>query len=466
MADPILTVRVAANLAELKQAMQEGASGMSVLGDATTRTDGPVNTLRGSLSQFDQVLGAAGINVGKHIRGLSEIADMSGKTVSQIGLLGAGMGVAAAAMAGWKFGTWIADMTGADAAVAGLISRLMGWQTAAEGNTQATRDFLKHLQDQNDTYAVSSERLANAQREVRGLSDATIAAIEIAKKNGATTEQITRHFDISADALKALSERQKLAGQMADGHTAALDKQRAAVVKLDADYDKLMSDVKNANQLAIMEADATNMAAAALAKKNAAASGWIAAQVAITKGITDEAAATAAYLKEQDALTAATDALSQTHTEGGAAAAAATGVAVAGYAAIATQVQITGDGIKEWINLMQYSAQVNAILSTNSLFTTTSQYAQIAALGAPPMASGGSVSAGSPYMVGERGPELFVPERSGTIVPNGGAGNITLAPVIHFHGPVIGSTGEFQRMVNDALLNVFRSSGLPLPARV
>lgn len=35
-------------------------------------------------------------------------------------------------------------------------------------------------------------------------------------------------------------------------------------------------------------------------------------------------------------------------------------------------------------------------------------------------ASGGPVSAGSPYIVGERGPELFVPGRSGSIVPNGG----------------------------------------------
>lgn len=45
------------------------------------------------------------------------------------------------------------------------------------------------------------------------------------------------------------------------------------------------------------------------------------------------------------------------------------------------------------------------------------------AMGLAPQAraSGGPVSAGSPYIVGERGPELFVPGRSGTIVPNGGA---------------------------------------------
>jgi phage-related minor tail protein len=47
------------------------------------------------------------------------------------------------------------------------------------------------------------------------------------------------------------------------------------------------------------------------------------------------------------------------------------------------------------------------------------------ALGARAM--GGPVSSGSPYVVGEKGPELFVPHASGTIVPNnkmgGGSGS-------------------------------------------
>lgn len=40
-------------------------------------------------------------------------------------------------------------------------------------------------------------------------------------------------------------------------------------------------------------------------------------------------------------------------------------------------------------------------------------------------AAGGPVSAGAPYIVGERGPELFVPGRSGTIVPNNAMGGTT-----------------------------------------
>lgn len=49
-------------------------------------------------------------------------------------------------------------------------------------------------------------------------------------------------------------------------------------------------------------------------------------------------------------------------------------------------------------------------------------------------AMGGPVASGSPYVVGEKGPELFVPHASGTIVPNnrmgssggGGAGSVTV----------------------------------------
>jgi tape measure domain-containing protein len=40
-----------------------------------------------------------------------------------------------------------------------------------------------------------------------------------------------------------------------------------------------------------------------------------------------------------------------------------------------------------------------------------------------PMAAGGSVAGGTAYMVGERGPELFMPGRSGTIIPNNQLGS-------------------------------------------
>lgn len=46
----------------------------------------------------------------------------------------------------------------------------------------------------------------------------------------------------------------------------------------------------------------------------------------------------------------------------------------------------------------------------------------MAALGLPGRATGGPVTPGRAYMVGERGPEMFVPTASGSVVPNGGSG--------------------------------------------
>lgn len=56
-----------------------------------------------------------------------------------------------------------------------------------------------------------------------------------------------------------------------------------------------------------------------------------------------------------------------------------------------------------------------------------------------PRASGGSVSANDNYMVGENGPEMFVPRQSGTIVPNGQLSSMGNQPQVIYNGPYIAS---------------------------
>lgn len=55
-------------------------------------------------------------------------------------------------------------------------------------------------------------------------------------------------------------------------------------------------------------------------------------------------------------------------------------------------------------------------------------------------AAGGDVAAGRAYVVGERGPELFVPGRAGEIVPGGGTVTINM--------PAIDLAGDIQQQVN------------------
>jgi phage-related minor tail protein len=58
--------------------------------------------------------------------------------------------------------------------------------------------------------------------------------------------------------------------------------------------------------------------------------------------------------------------------------------------------------------------------------------------GLPGLAEGGPAKAGQPYIVGEKGPELFVPKSAGTVVPNNklamasasvGSDNMVSAPI-------------------------------------
>jgi len=58
----------------------------------------------------------------------------------------------------------------------------------------------------------------------------------------------------------------------------------------------------------------------------------------------------------------------------------------------------------------------------------------------PPRANGGNVNAGQPYMVGEKGAELFVPKSAGDIVPNNQMGggtvvNVTYSPQVNALDP-------------------------------
>ena len=85
-------------------------------------------------------------------------------------------------------------------------------------------------------------------------------------------------------------------------------------------------------------------------------------------------------------------------------------------------------------------------------------------------AAGGPVSYNEPYIVGEEGPELFVPSRSGSIVPNGAGGMSVGAIVgsltINVSGPR--EAGEavktaVMNALNDLSRSVFRAeAGLPV----
>ena len=77
-------------------------------------------------------------------------------------------------------------------------------------------------------------------------------------------------------------------------------------------------------------------------------------------------------------------------------------------------------------------------------------------------ADGGPVNRAMAYLVGERGPEIFVPNQSGTIIPNGGAGttiNLTVNAGVGTNGADVGDA------IVDALTRYQRRNG-SIPVKV
>jgi hypothetical protein len=84
----------------------------------------------------------------------------------------------------------------------------------------------------------------------------------------------------------------------------------------------------------------------------------------------------------------------------------------------------------------------------------------IASGAAPGRASGGPVTAGSSYLVGERGPELFVPASAGSILPNGSG----MAVTVNITQP-LGTPSAIAAAVSAALADALRRGGMRLPVQ-
>jgi phage-related minor tail protein len=72
-------------------------------------------------------------------------------------------------------------------------------------------------------------------------------------------------------------------------------------------------------------------------------------------------------------------------------------------------------------------ADLAKMIAKAMIFKAISGIAGAFGLSIPGLASGGPAKAGQPYIVGEKGPELFVPQASGTVVPNNQLGNKGMA---------------------------------------
>jgi len=110
-----------------------------------------------------------------------------------------------------------------------------------------------------------------------------------------------------------------------------------------------------------------------------------------------------------------------------------------------------------WTQIGHGAGYEGALRSMNDMFSEYSRAGVPVFGGLVPgsRATGGPVAQNAPYWVGERGPELFVPKTSGSIVPAGASGGVT----VNVYGSVLSTQRELATLVEEAMMRTYRQGG-------
>ena len=120
--------------------------------------------------------------------------------------------------------------------------------------------------------------------------------------------------------------------------------------------------------------------------------------------------------------------------------------------------QLKMQAVKLFMSFFPGGGSAGNAINTNSL-NQIQQYSGVGAntdvSGLVPRANGGPVGAGRPYMVGERGPELFIPGAQGNIVPNNAMGSTSVVVNVDASGTEVqgnqGNADQLGRLIGQAV---------------
>jgi hypothetical protein len=230
--------------AKLKAMGQEVPANIQTLADAVTNVGGAaegtathVGTLHSAMNQFDGMLGALGIHIGPEVRGLSELGDASGKSASEIGLLGVAGLAFGAAVGGWKIGRAVADFFDLDTTIGNATAKLLGWGDVAAQVAGSQADVLARASARVgfEVHSLTDAMAINAQSMVPWQSNMEISAAAVAKwhaeiatvrtagdlpsltadlqSQNFSLQELSRRYGISVEALQVFTRETHAASE-------------------------------------------------------------------------------------------------------------------------------------------------------------------------------------------------------------------------------------------------------------
>lgn len=415
-----------------------------------------ITTLSGAIRTFDNVLDAAGIHIATERKALADLEETAGRTASQLGVLATAGLAAGAALVGWRIGTFIAGFAGVKDAVDDAINALTGFvpkaaeagakqdvlARASEHSHRAITDFNEAVKIEIEYAArlalergrsadaahdsfVQEAALQKELREARSRGDIPalthdidlhiLSQQELSRKYGLTTTAIQYFINKLKEQEAASKEAQRAQEELAKGwaqfYDWAADQEAARQAQLKAGFDAWRTEAK------AIEANA---------------------------GVLDTLLRKAAYdvaLAEDEARDKTAGLTAALQNVPAVAEPAATGLLSLGSAAMSAAGGFFAMSAELYNAIRAAQAAESAFNKDRFLQTGLSGF-----IGYAPRATGGPVTAGGSYLVGERGPELFRPNASGTILP-AGAGAVAITNVFN----IVDTESNIARRVSDHL---------------
>jgi hypothetical protein len=179
---------------------------------------------------------------------------VSGKSAKELGALGTAGAVAGAALAGWQVGRWIADITGADAAIGKLTASLLGFGDVAAQEAGAKADVLaqasknagRQITDMTEAIKINYDavkghtaavdtaihRQALWEQEIRKHRQELPAITAALENHTATTKQLEKQYGMTAEAIEYYVTKTKAQTAAQDEATRKTEAAAAAQQKL------------------------------------------------------------------------------------------------------------------------------------------------------------------------------------------------------------------------------------------
>lgn len=465
--------------------------GLQRVADQTVKTTAVTGDLHSALGRFDGVLAAVGLNIGTEVRALTEMSSAVGKTVSEFGFLATAGIAAGAAIGAFGLTRALLDAVGVseklDKAVEKAWTSLKIFADVAGETAGAKQDVInraiEHGADAMITYT-EAIKFNNewSRKHTLGLetSASVIAAwnteIENVRKKGDfaqltadiesqvfSTEKLKVRYNLSGEALEFLKNQMKGASEDAK----SLNDDVHKLFETWAAGDKIMEEfaIKSHKLAMDLLREETTERQKALAERNKTVlDGFNQIQTLEHQNadfIQKQTLSTTDYqiLKIREWEQATIDAFKGTEQQLAAFTEAVRTRAqqqVAALTEVANIVTLIGGGTSLLRPDTQSRIQAGPVggggFSLGPAFSLSTR------------AGGGPVSAGRTYLVGERGPELFQPGASGSILAGGGGGIVVNAT---FNWPIMNdprSMDEVARRLGDAVAARMRNTGSRMSA--